>query len=258
MSLHDTYARLTPFELTFPDLDDATELLHGIEAEADDTGADPGDLQQFVTMGHVAELVARLAGPDTPPEAVPSVGLLAYHAVHFERAGRPLFLLSTHAARLLVDGAPSGAPRPTTTAGYLQLPQHLFWAEPTPGGVESVDGIFWAVSASGHLRCLVVTGIRDDRPGLGVVPVPEAPLDDARRWIRTDVREGAEDFSAKLPGSELDRLHAFQAAGEVLKLLGRFFAFASSVPSALTPGAPEPGVGPPRPSALPYTRVGLG
>ena len=63
--------------------------------------------------------------------------------------------------------------------------------------------------------------------------MPEAPAAEAAKWICTDVRESPPDFSSDLPGSELDGLYAVEAAGEVLKLLARFFAYVSAVPGAL-------------------------
>jgi hypothetical protein len=258
MSLHDAYARRTPFELTFPEDGSAEELLRRVEEEAAGRGTESSDPRQFITMGAVGAYLAGLGGRDTPPEAIPSLGALVYHGVHFERAGRPLFVLTVHAARFLVDGVPDGVPRPTTEAGYLQLPQHLFWAEPTPGVPESVDGVFWTETGAGVLHSMIVTGMQEERPGIAVVALPEAPLDEAERWMRTDVRDSAPDFSTTLPGAEIDRLYAFEAAGEVLKLLGRFFAFARSTPAALEPAEPETGSGPPPPSALPHAKVTLG
>jgi hypothetical protein len=289
MSLHDAYARLTPYELAFPDPSAATELIARIDEESAGRGADPTDPQQFVTMGAVASYVGGLREPDAEPGAIHRYGALVYHSVHFVRAGCPLFLLTTHAARYLVEGVPEGDPEPPARAGYLQLPQHLFWAETaeaTPAeaagaevaaaGVaateapaadpyaagkqapESVDGIFWTATESGVLHTMLVTGVRPDRPGLGVIPLPGAPLADASAWIGADVRADAADFSAALPGSELDRLLSFRVAGEALKLLARFFAYVGAVPSALErKEAPsvDGGHPVPRASGLAYARV---
>jgi hypothetical protein len=242
-------------------------------------------------MGAVASYVGGLREPDAEPGAIHRYGALVYHAVHFMRAGCPLFLLTTHAARYLVEGSPEGDPEPPAPAGYLQLPQHLFWAEtaeataagaaaadvaaaeaaaaearaagPDVGGKqapESIDGIFWTATESGVLHTMLVTGVRPDRPGLGVIPLPEAPLADASAWIAADVRADGEDFSATLPGSEHDRLLSFRAAGEALKLLARFFAYVGAVPSALErKEAPSVDGGHPAPraSGLAYARVVL-
>jgi hypothetical protein len=274
MSLHDAYARLTPYELAFPDPSAATELIARIDEESAGRGADPTDPQQFVTMGAVASYVGGLREPDAEPGAIHRYGALVYHAVHFVRAGCPLFLLTTHAARYLVEGVPEGDPEPPARAGYLQLPQHLFWAEtaeataadppaadPYAAGnqaPESVDGIFWTATESGVLHTMLATGVRPDRPGLGVIPLPGAPLADASAWIGADVRADAADFSAALPGSELDRLLSFRVAGEALKLLARFFAYVGAVPSALErKEAPsvDGGHPVPRASGLAYARV---
>ncbi len=71
------------------------------------------------------------------------------------------------------------------------------------------------------------------------------------------MRGEGSDFAGALPGGELDGLYAFQAAGEVLKLLGRFFAYVGTAPGALEPGEPEPGGSGPPPSTLRFTRVTL-
>jgi hypothetical protein len=295
MSLHDAYARLTPYELVFPDPSAAKDLIARIDEESAGRGADPTDPQQFVTMGAVASYVGGLREPDAEPGAIQRYGALVYHAVHFIRAGCPLFLLTTHAARYLAEGAPEGDPEPPAPAGYLQLPQHLFWAESAgataaeaaAGGVaaagvateataaeapaagpdvtgkqapESIDGIFWTATESGVLHTMLVTGVRPDRPGLGVIPLPEAPLADASAWLAADVRADGEDFSATLPGSELDRLLSFRAAGEALKLLARFFAYVGAVPSALErkeARSVDGGHAAPRASGLAYARVVL-
>jgi hypothetical protein len=282
MSLHDAYARLTPYELAFPDSSAAKELIARIDEESAGRGADPTDPQQFVTMGAVASYVGGLREADAEPGAIHRYGALVYHAVHFVRAGCPLFLLTTLAARYLVESSQEGDPEPPTPAGYLQLPQHLFWAEtaeataaeataaegPAAGpdaagnqAPESVDGIFWTATESGVLHTMLATGLRPDRPGLGVIPLPGAPLADASTWIAADVRADGEDFSATLPGGELDRLLSFRAAGEALKLLARFFAYIGAVPSALErkeASSVDGGQPAPRASGLPYARVVLG
>ena len=266
MTLHDLYARLTPYEIAFQDQDAVEALMVEIKKEAEGRGADPSSPQAFITMGSVGAFVRELQGPDAPPEAIHQYGALVFQAVHFAAADCPLYLLGIHAARYLVEGVPEGYhvllggdPVPPTPAGYLQLPQHLFW---TVGGeadpAESIDGMFWMISGAGLLHVLLVKGLRPDRPGFGTIVVPEAPAAEAGTWLDADVRESGADFSSELPGSELDGLYAVEAAGEVLKLLARFFAYVSAVPGALeSVDAPVQRGGVPSPSALSHVRVTL-
>jgi hypothetical protein len=256
MSLHDAYARRTPFELAFPDAGAVERLIAEIEEEADGRGADPSDPQAFITMGAVGAFIREIQGPDAPPEALHRYGALVFHAVHFASAGSPVFVLGADAARHLVSTAPEGSPTPPGSCGYLQLPQHLFWTGSDEGAPESIDGLFWTLSSNGLMHVLLITGVRPDRTGFGAVPLPEAPLADASGWLDVQVRDGAADFSSALPGGELDELYSVEAAGEALKLLARFFAYISTAPGAIEqhPAGRQESSDPPA-SALPFSRV---
>ncbi len=267
MSLHDAYARLTPFELLFSDPAEAEALWSRVSEESAGRGADVHDPHAFVTMGTVTDFIRRVEGDDAPDEAILQYGSLAFHALHLARAGLHVHLLTAGAARYLVEGAPDGEPIPPASAGYLQLPRHLFWLDDGAGVPQSVDGVFWKVTARDEgevLHALLATALRPDRTGLGVVPLPQAPLADAPGWLDADARGDGGDFSTTMPGAELDGLYAFATAGEVLKLLARFFAHVASRPDAREPGEPhEAPAAPategdgPEPSALPYLRVNL-
>lgn len=178
-------------------------------------------------------------------------------------------------------------------AGYVQLPQHLVWLEeggdpgpgdppstepakphpnepaegpgPQPGTTpapESVDGFFWAADPGGIIQLALVSGVRGDRPGYGVVPVPPQPLATMTEWSSGPAREGGGDFTTSLPGAELDGLLGIRTPAEVFKLaalvLGllvaeRRAATAPAVPPAAGdpgPGGPPPG---PAPTSLPST-----
>ena len=100
-------------------------LIIEITEEADGRGADPSSPQAFIMMGAVGAFVRELQGPDAAPEAIHQYGALVFQAVHFTTAECPLYVLSTHASRYLVDGVPMGDPVAPSPAGYLQLPQHL-------------------------------------------------------------------------------------------------------------------------------------
>lgn len=267
MALHDRYARRTPFELAFPDRARAARLAEDALEEAEARGVDPHHPQMFATLGSVGAFLAELRDPDAPPEAAQQYAALAFHGVAFARAGHPLYLLSTGAARDLAATAPGGDPEPPARAGYLQLPQHLFWVE---SGVEdevpeSVDGLFWTLTSDDTLHTLLVTGVRPDRPGVGVIPVPEAPIADAPSWLRASVRhpdQGA-DFESAIPGADIDGLYGIRSAGEPLKLLARVFAAIADEPErmelrepagAASDAAEPPEPGPP-PSDIAYTFI---
>jgi hypothetical protein len=261
MSLHDQYARLTPFEVAFPDRTVLAALSDRVAHETQGRGTDDTLPEVFMTTAAVSELVRAMRGPDTPPETTYPLASLIYQSVHFLRAGCPLYLLETAAVRKLTEGSPGGSTaEPPTNAGYLQLPQHLVWTGDGPSGAgapESLDGVFWTLSGSGMLNALPIAGMLPDRPGFGALPLPAAPIADARAWLHVDARASGDDFASRLPGGELDELYAVEAAGEILKLLGRFFALVSAEPASREERAPG-AAGGPRPSTLPYTRVSLG
>lgn len=260
MALHDSYARRTPFELAFPDRTRAEALAEDSLEEAGARGVDAHEPQMFATLGSVGAFLSELRGPDAPPEAVHQYAALAFHGVHFVRAGFPLYLVGAAATRRLVAKTPSHEPRPPSPAGYLQLPQHMIWVEGDEREVpESADGMFWTVTPSGLLHVLLVTGVRPDRPGVGVVPLPSAPLADAERWASTEVRGAGEgtDFASSIPGASLDELYGIRSAGEPLKLLARFFALTGAEPDTLVAHDPPSDAGPegPVPSSFPFKRV---
>lgn len=266
MSLHDEYARMTPFEIAFPDEERLLRLVEEVIEEASSRSVDASLPGIFLTLGSVGDFVREIQGPDAPEGATLQYGALVFQAVHFIQEGRPLFLLETSATRRLVEGPMVADPNPPSSSGYLQLPQHLFWMSGThEEAPESMDGFFWVASASGLLHVLPITGMLPDRPGFRALPLPDAPLSAASQWLDADMRGGTADYASTLPGHDLDGLYSVETAGEVLKLLARFFAYLGSIPAGGednratlrgTPPRESPTDGP-RPSALPYTRVPL-
>ncbi len=280
MRKHDDYARRTPYELAFPDDAGADKLVADLAAEAAARGVDPADRTAFSLLAAAGAFVHDFQGPNAPAAAIHDYLALLYHAFHFVRAGRPVHVVATGAARYLVEGAPEGSvPCAPGPAGYVQLPRHLFWvggdgASPSGGAApsEPVDGFFWTLGSKGLIHILLVSGMRDDRPGLAVVRVPEASFAEAGQWLRMDVRDDGGDFATTLPGGELDGLYSFTASGEVLKLVARLFVYEKVVPEAVEERGQRAGVsgsdagrvgdasskeGEPVPSRLPYKRVGL-
>lgn len=269
MTGRDDWARLTPYELGLPGREFAEEGFRAIRDEAKGRGVDPADPGGFLVLEEVGRILTEIRGRDEGgDEALHRFGPFLFHALHFQAAGEPVFLLEIAAARYLVEGTPvpeawrGELPEP---AGYLQLPRHLFWGSPDPEGpAEPLDGIFWARSSGETLSLLAVFGMRRDRPGMSVVPLPPLPLADARSWISEPAREGGEDFATTLPGGELDRLYSVETQGEVLKLAARTLGYAASVPGAVgeEERAPRAEELPedhrdPLPSLLPFRRVRL-
>lgn len=257
MAVHDAWARLTPYELSLPDLGWARERFRALSEEARTAGADLDDPARFPLVRPVARLLAELHGPEADARRLHEHALLLYHAFHFWAAGERLLLLETPLLRWLVEGSP--APWPDAlpaAAGYVQLPQHLVWTDPGEGEVpESVDGFFWsAPPGRGELSVLLAAGMRADREGLSVLPLLPAPLADARRWSEALGREEGGDFESRMPGSELEGLYQVRTAGEVLKLVARTLAWLS-----VCPGEEQnpPLEGHPPPTRLPYRRVRL-
>lgn len=280
MPFHDDYARITPYELIFPDLASGEERLRAIREEAERRGETEalGDPGRFLALPAVAETLHEVRDPSAGAEGVQKHSILMYHAFHFLEAERPLFLLDTAAARYLVEASWTGVgsgeapPPPPTRAGYLQLPLHLFWIRPEEDRPpEHVDGFFWSAPGDDRIAILVASGMREDRPGLSVVPLPPVPMGEAGAWLEADVRETGRDFESTLPGGDLERLHSLEAVGEVLKLLARLFVYLDRYPDAVAEEetASEPGGSPegeeeseaasdePRPSCLPYRRIEL-
>ena len=53
MPLHDAYARLTPFELAFPDPDAVDDFVRSVEEEAEAREVDASDRMAFSMLGSV-------------------------------------------------------------------------------------------------------------------------------------------------------------------------------------------------------------
>ena len=257
MSLHDRYARVTPYELSFPNLDWARDAFVAVKEEAEARGVDRSDPALFILLGSVGRMLQELRPEAEDPERIHPLGVLLFHAFHFWEAGEPLFLVGTDLVRRVVE-SPAVTPWSGVlpfAAGYVQLPQHLVWMEgddqPRP---ESVDGWFWtAPTADAEIHVLLASGIHGDRPGFSVVPLPPASLERAEEWADRPGREESGAFASRMPGAELERLYRVGTPGEVLKLVSRVFASVGGHPGSVH--TPEPQTAPPRPSRLPYRRV---
>ena len=261
MPIHDAYARVTPFELLMPKDDFPEERFPLIRQEAEGRGGSVDTPDAFLLLSETAMALREIRGEDDPTEAVTQHGALLFEAFHFWEAGRPLYLLGTEVVRYLVDHGPGPeewAPSLPGRAGYVQLPQHLFWAVSEEGEPpESLDGLFWSSPDGETVTLLVVMGMRKDRPGLAVVPLPTLPLGAAAAWASMAVRTEGEDFRSSLPGAELEDLYSIEAGGEAVKLAMRIFWYMDTFPERVMEGADAPGEGVPRASDLSYRRVVL-
>ena len=245
MRFHDACARLTPYEVALPGRAFAEEHFPLIREEAARREADIWDPGAFTMLEQAGRAIGDIREEDDNPVVFVQFGVILYHAFHFWSAGEPLYLLKAEAARQVVraeflSGPANGAFTAPSRAGYLQLPQHLFWARPeTDGPAEPLDGFFWTLAPAHRVHLMVASGMRADRPGFGVMPVPGIPGGDARRWAAGTVREQGDDFESTLPGGE--DLYSIETLGEVVKLAGR--AFGQLEQGLLQAGAPEGGAG---------------
>jgi len=266
MPIHDRYARVTPYELLMPEESFADERFPFIRKEAEERGVGAALLspEQFALLGEAGAVLLALRGEGEDPRLIQHHGSLLFHAFHFWQEGCPLFLLSAPVARYVVDSGPAEgmwSPSLPGPAGYVQLPQHLFWvpgSEDTPP--ESLDGFFWAAPDPGQVSLLVALGLRKDRPGLSVVPLPVLPLSAAGAWASLQVRPHGKDFESSLPGAELEHLYAMEAGAEAVKLAMRVFWYLDTYPGSVERGE-KGGAGVaaqgPLPSALDHRRIVL-
>ena len=64
MSLHDAYARITPWELAFVSDEDARKFVSSVQKESEGRGADPQILESFLTMASVDQFILGLEGAE--------------------------------------------------------------------------------------------------------------------------------------------------------------------------------------------------
>ena len=224
MATRDDSVRLSPYELLFPEAGFPDERFPAIEEEAEERGVDTGNPAAFVMLGSVQGIMADLREDDADPQAAHDHGGVLFFAYRMWRAGPSVTPVHADTLRELLSSPPAD---PSTAdddwtaalaeqAGYIRLPRHLLWLEEDPP--ESVDGVFWAADRTGVINLALVTGVRPDRPGYGIVPVPPQPLATLPGWAAGPAREGGGDFTTALPGAELDGLFGLRTPAEVFKL----------------------------------------
>jgi len=244
----DAWARMTPYEVAIPGRAFADENFRRIAEEAEAREVDTTDPGAFILLGEVGRILKEIQGEEEGGEgeggtgggeALHRFGAFLFQAFHFHQAGELLLLAGVETVRGVVEERVElerWTGELPADAGYLQLPRHLVWSHPDPDGpAEDLDGVFWTRSVGDTLSLMAALGIRPDRPGLSVVPLPPVPLADAPHWPRTRVREDDQgpDFATTLPGGEMDELYSVVAMGELLKLVARIFAYMNAVPESL-------------------------
>ena len=262
MPIHDAYARITPYELLLPEEGFEEERFPLIGEEAKKRQADISDPERFALLSEVGAVLRDIRGETDAPQLIQQYGILLFHAFHFWQEGLLFFQLETGVVRYLVEVGPKSgewAPSLPAAAGYVQLPQHLFWV---PGGrdapPESLDGFFWSMPDGEMLSLLVVMGIRKDRPGLSVVPLPALPFLAAGEWASMQARPEGKDFRSSLPGAELENLYSLEAGAEAVKLAMRVFWYLDVFPGSVADGLRGPAEGNgPQPSRMESRRIVL-
>ena len=263
MPIHDDYARITPYELLLPEADFADLRFPLIEEEAKERETQTHDPEAFNLLSQVGAILRIIRGEDDDPRLIHQSGVLLFHAFHFWKEGLPFYQMDTGVVRYLVEAGPGGgewAAALPGRAGYFQLPQHLFWV---PGGddspAESIDGFFWSAPDEKNISLLITMGIRRDRPGLSVVPLPTLPLSAAGEWAATQVRPDQDDFQSSLPGANHEHLYSIEAGAEAVKLAMRIFWYLDVFPASVEAGTQGPGDDEgPVPSSLEARRIVLG
>jgi len=242
--------RTNPFLLAFPDAEWREETFSAIAQEAESRGVSVDDPRGFMLLARVgASLQDLRVGEESGGAFLESHGQLLFHALqHHRRLGAeaawipqsvdPDAVQEVVASARSLEGEVEGGEGEgegeaevvswASTSGYLQLPLNLFWVRPEgeEGLAEPLDGLSWVAGAmpgTGDLglSVLAISGVRADRPGFSVIPVPTVPLEDRARWMRATARpEGRGlDFAPNLPGGELAGFYSVETAGELLKLV---------------------------------------
>ena len=168
-----------------------------IRGELEAARVDPFERDAFVLVGAVGRVLRELVPDDAPAEAVTSYTALL-HALYLHWAGGRIVRTVT-AERLRARLAdPSPLPAPAAGTGYVQLPERLVWAAPSPAAAhEPLDGLFVAATAT-RVQVLAVLGFRQEREGFTTIDV-RAPLPVADAPARPD---GSAPFSSVLPAGE--------------------------------------------------------
>lgn len=217
--------RLDPYRVAFTDSGLAERHFPLIERAGAERGLDLAGPDRFLMLPETGDLVREL-GAEGSIEAFTQLGLLAFHAFRFRRAGEVRLALDEATLRALIGGPPLGrwSLRAPAEAGYFQLPRHLLWTRDAAGAGSPVDGFFWSLPATprARLELLLVEGLLAGSESFSVFEV-SAPPPAEGHWGDLQARATGPDFANLLPGGELRHLHGLDNAGELLKLASRVF-----------------------------------
>ncbi len=159
--------RPTPFEVIFGGL--AEERFPALRASLAAAGIDPLDRDAFILDRAVTELLRDLVPEDAPPEALHEFIAVLQHCFLFWDGGSVVQVDD----RTEYTRAPQ-APRAPSSAIYIQLPSHFYWAQLEPDEPhEPLDG-FFVQPYQGGLRALAIFGLHPERPGISVAEVAGA------------------------------------------------------------------------------------
>jgi len=172
------------------------QRLEGIRDQVLLLGVDGASRDAFVMVSTAGSLIRDLAPPDAPPGTLQACGALL-HSLHLLREAGWRVVTPEPVALAAALDAPPAAALPTPPAGtvYVQLPERLVWAEPSPGAAhEPLDGCFVTVAAT-MVTVLAVLGFRPEREGFTTLEA-SAPLPAAPPAPRPD---GSPPFASTLP-----------------------------------------------------------
>jgi hypothetical protein len=276
MAIHDEYLRRTPFERFLPDPGFPDRHFAAIGDEARERGMALDDPGAFALLESATAALDEVRRPDDAPETLAQHALVLFHAYHFERAGQRAYLVDQALVRTLTGTEPwqvaehgaaartagsaeSPDDRPWPDSVYVQLPQHLVWANAEGQAPASMDGFFRTVTGSGHVHLLPVVGLLEGSSGFTVLPLPGLPQTDAPTWATAPMRQDGDDFASDLPGGDLEGLIEVRTAGEVLKLAARLEDWVVHMPGVQSPAASiaTDDDRRPAPSILAASRIGV-
>lgn len=261
-------ARLTPYELVLDEMGVEGTTFPAIHAEAEAQGVDPAHPERFAFLTRAAEAVREVIPPDASPDALEQYRQFFYHAFHFWRFGKRLYVLEPAVARFLVEAAPDLRGwdlRLPAESLYVQLPPNLFWASVAPDAPpEPVDGFFvccvdredLAGEPYETVEVLMALGIHRQRAGLSLIHFdtevgPGIPA----AWAEAAGRDEGRDFESVLPGGEMAGLYSVVTVQEALKLVGRALWYLDRHPGAVAAHEPAERRQHERPGTVPLSRL---
>ncbi|HWA40198.1 MAG TPA: hypothetical protein VG712_01220 [Gemmatimonadales bacterium] len=207
--------RPTPFAIVFGEL--ADERFPALRASLAAAGIDPFDRDAFILDRAVTEFLRDLVPEDAPPESLHEFIAVLQHCFLFWSGGL-VVQVDDHTE---YPRAPR-ASRAPSTARYVQLPSHVYWAQLEPDEPhEPLDGFFVHRWKEG-IRALAIFGLHPERPGLSVAEVAGAPP--APLAPRAD---GSPPFAPRMEGGAAAGLRSVADTEELLAL-----AWSSLTPEA--------------------------